>query len=105
MTVFQDVNLTDGTSFVPDFISQTLGYAAGGGINIAGVVLFFGILSIVYMASSRYLFGLGFTGTSFIGVILSGIMIKLGWLPPGIFVLSIVLFVIGLIISAINIDR
>lgn len=102
MPIFQDINLTDGKNYIPDFIAQTLGYASGGGVNVIGIVAFAAIAFVLYSSAKAYSFPVAFTGVSFMMTILSGVAIKAGIIPSGIFWFCAVMFAASLVILAIN---
>ena len=97
MAIFEDLNIS-ASNLVPDFIKGVNDYTTKGSMPMLGIGLFI-VLGITMLISAKkgYSFPKAFAFAAFSLVVLSGIMVKIGFFTSAVFYIAIVLFVIAIV--------
>lgn len=96
MTVFNDLNLS-ASKLIPDFlVGVNNEYLTKDGVAYLGIGLYLFIMISVFISAKRTsTFGAALTLAAIVGIIISGILVKIGLLTSLVFYLSIGLLLVG----------
>lgn len=95
MVVFEDPSIDSG-NLVGGFLDFIRGALDSGDGSIFGIGFLLTIGVVSFMASKDYSYDRAMGVSGFISVVSGFILLKLGWISGGVFMLAIIWFVLGL---------
>lgn len=97
MAVYEDINLTTH-NFIPEFIGDINNALTKDGIQVLGLSLLLMVgFSILISAKRVYSFWQAFVFAAVVNVIITGLLVKLGYLGQMMFYMSVTMFVIAMV--------